>query len=339
MKEKITKLIEEARQTISNCASVNQINDTKVKYLGKNGELTALLKGMKDVPVDQKPEIGKFVNQARDVIGELLDTKTKELAMKELDAKMQKESLDITLDSGATKRGSLHPCTLVQNQIIDIFTGLGFKIAQGPEIELDFFNFQALNIPKDHPARDMQDTFYVGDEMLLRTHTSPVQVRTMTNQQPPIRIICPGKVYRPDDDATHSPMFQQIEGLVVDENITLCDLKGILEKFAQELFNENTKTRLRPSYFPFTEPSVEVDVTCSVCHGKGCRICKGTGWIEILGAGIVNPKVLDNCGIDSTKYTGFAFGLGIERIAMIKYGIPDMRILFDNDVRFLKEFK
>ena len=339
MKEKITKLIEEARQTISNCASVSQINDAKVKYLGKNGELTALLKGMKDVPVDQKPEIGKFVNQARDVIGELLDTKTKELAMKELDAKMQKESLDITLDSGATKRGSLHPCTLVQNQIIDIFTGLGFKIAQGPEIELDFFNFQALNIPKDHPARDMQDTFYVGDEMLLRTHTSPVQVRTMTNQQPPIRIICPGKVYRPDDDATHSPMFQQIEGLVVDENITLCDLKGILEKFAQELFDENTKTRLRPSYFPFTEPSVEVDVTCSVCHGKGCRICKGTGWIEILGAGIVNPKVLDNCGIDSTKYTGFAFGLGIERIAMIKYGIPDMRILFDNDVRFLKEFK
>ncbi len=339
MKEKITKLIEHAKQAVAQCEIVSQINDAKVKFLGKNGELTALLKGMKDVPADQKPEIGKFVNHARDVIGELLENKSKELAAKELEAKMKKESLDITLDSGETKRGSLHPCTLVQNQIIDIFTGLGFKIAQGPEIELDFFNFQALNIPKDHPARDMQDTFYVGDEMLLRTHTSPVQVRTMTNQQPPIRIICPGKVYRPDDDATHSPMFQQIEGLVVDEHITLCDLKGILEKFAQELFDENTKTRLRPSYFPFTEPSVEVDVTCSVCHGKGCRICKGTGWIEILGAGIVNPKVLDNCGIDSTKYTGFAFGLGIERIAMIKYGIPDMRILFDNDVRFLKEFK
>ncbi|MGN0761184.1 MAG: phenylalanine--tRNA ligase subunit alpha [Christensenellales bacterium] len=339
MKERIDLLIEGAKQAINACESVVDVNNVKVKFLGKNGELTALLKGMKDVPAEQRPEIGKLVNVARDTIEGLIASKQADLASKELEDKMQRESVDITLDSGVCQRGSLHPTTLVQNQIIDIFTGLGFSIAQGPEIELDFFNFQALNIPKDHPARDMQDTFYISDDMLLRTHTSPVQVRTMTSQKPPIRIICPGKVYRPDDDATHSPMFQQIEGLVVDKNITLCDLKGILEKFAQQLFDSNTKTRLRPSYFPFTEPSVEVDVTCSVCHGKGCRICKGTGWIEILGAGIVNPKVLDNCGIDSKEYSGFAFGLGIERIAMIKYGIPDMRILFDNDVRFLKEFK
>ncbi|MGN0771732.1 MAG: phenylalanine--tRNA ligase subunit alpha [Christensenellales bacterium] len=339
MKEKIDLLIEKAKQVVAAFKSLNDVNNAKVKFLGKNGELTALLKGMKDVPADQRPEIGKMVNVARDAICEMIEEKQASLAQKELEEKMQKEAIDVTLDSGIVQRGSLHPTTLVQNQIIDIFTGLGFSIAQGPEIELDFFNFQALNIPKDHPARDMQDTFYITDDMLLRTHTSPVQVHTMTTQKPPIRIICPGKVYRPDDDATHSPMFQQIEGLVVDKHITLCDLKGILEKFAQQLFDSNTKTRLRPSYFPFTEPSVEVDVTCSVCHGKGCRVCKGTGWIEILGAGIVNPKVLENCGIDSKEYSGFAFGLGIERIAMIKYGIPDMRILFDNDVRFLKEFK
>ena len=233
----------------------------------------------------------------------------------------------------------MHPCTLVANEIVEIFTSLGFTLGQGPEIELDKFCFQMLNIPPDHPARDMQDTFYITDDILLRTHTSSVQARTMLNTKPPIRIICPGKVYRPDDDATHSPMFQQIEGLVVDEKVTLCDLKGLLETFAKRLFDSNTKVRFRPSFFPFTEPSVEVDLTCSVCHGKGCRICKGTGWIEILGAGVVNPKVLENCSIDSKKYKGLAFGMGVERVAMIKYGIPDMRILFENDVRFLKDFK
>ena len=339
MKEKIESLIKVALAAVDECATIADLNKVKVKYLGKSGELTALLRGMKDVRAEQRPVIGGYVNEARDAITGAAESKEKTLKAKETEEKMQKESIDVTYEPNEVKAGSLHPCTLVKNEIVDIFTSLGFSVAQGPEVELDFFNFQALNIPKDHPARDMQDTFYLGDEMLLRTHTSPVQVRTMLDKKPPIRIVVPGKVYRPDDDATHSPMFQQIEGLVVDKHITLCDLKGILSMFAKELFDKNTKTRFRPSYFPFTEPSVEVDVTCSVCHGKGCRLCKGTGWIEVLGAGIVNPKVLENCGIDSNEYSGFAFGMGIERITMIKYGVPDMRILFENDARFLKSFR
>ena len=339
MKEQIQALLQSAREAVAQANTLAQINDVKVRILGKSGSLTAVLRGMKDVPAEQKPEIGKYVNEARDQITQWLSEKTEQLAQQRLLADMEKETVDITLDGTAVARGSLHPCTLVQNEILDIFTSLGFRIAQGPEIETDFFNFQALNLPKDHPARDMQDTFYVTDDIVLRTHTSPVQVRTMIANKPPIRVVCPGKVYRPDDDATHSPMFQQIEGLVIDKHITLCDLQGLLETFAQRLFDSSTKTRLRPSYFPFTEPSVEVDVTCANCHGKGCRVCKGTGWLEILGAGIVNPKVLENCGIDSKEYTGLAFGLGIERIAMIKYGIPDIRILFENDTRFLKDFE
>lgn len=339
MKEQIQALLQSAREAVDQANTLAQINDVKVRILGKSGSLTAVLRGMKDVPAEQKPEIGKYVNEARDQITQWLSEKTEQLVQQRLLADMEKETVDITLDGTAVARGSLHPCTLVQNEILDIFTSLGFRIAQGPEIETDFFNFQALNLPKDHPARDMQDTFYVTDDIVLRTHTSPVQVRTMIANKPPIRVVCPGKVYRPDDDATHSPMFQQIEGLVIDKHITLCDLQGLLETFAQRLFDSSTKTRLRPSYFPFTEPSVEVDVTCANCHGKGCRVCKGTGWLEILGAGIVNPKVLENCGIDSKEYTGLAFGLGIERIAMIKYGIPDIRILFENDTRFLKDFE
>ena len=339
MREKINAMIEKATQLIQDAAELGSINELKVQYLGKSGEVTSLLKGMKDVPNEQKPEIGKEVNKARDIITNLIEEKIKDLQKKALDAKMMKEQIDVTYDEVDANRGSLHPCTLVIDEVLDIFTGMGFTVANGPEIELDKFNFQLLNIPKDHPSRDMQDTFYAGEDILLRTQTSAVQARTMINTQPPIKLVCPGKVYRPDYDATHSPMFQQIEGLVVDKHVTLCDLKGLLELFAQKLFDENTKVRFRPSYFPFTEPSVEVDVTCSVCHGKGCRICKGTGWIEILGAGVVNPKVLDSCGIDSTKYSGLAFGLGVERIAMIKYGIPDIRILFENDSRFLKSFK
>lgn len=339
MKEKIEILMREALAAVEACDSNADLGKVKVKYLGKSGELTALLRGMKDVPADQRPVIGGYVNEARDVITAAAESKEKTLKAKETEEKMLKESIDVTYQPTDVRLGSLHPCTLVKNEIVDIFTSLGFSVAQGPEVELDFFNFQALNIPKDHPARDMQDTFYLGDEMLLRTHTSPVQVRTMLDKKPPIRIVVPGKVYRPDDDATHSPMFQQIEGLVVDKNITLCDLKGILSLFAKELFDKNTNIRFRPSYFPFTEPSVEVDVTCSQCHGKGCRLCKGTGWIEVLGAGVVNPKVLGNCGIDSNEFSGFAFGMGIERITMIKYGIPDMRILFENDARFLRSFR
>ena len=339
MKQKINELIERATQKIRESVDLNSINELRVQYLGKTGEVTNLLKGMKDVPAEERPEVGKLVNTARDSITDLITKKIDELQQKAMDAKMMKEQIDITFDEVDANRGSLHPCTLVIDEVLDIFTGMGFTVANGPEIELDKFNFQLLNIPKDHPSRDMQDTFYAGDDILLRTQTSAVQARTMINTQPPIKLVCPGKVYRPDYDATHSPMFQQIEGLVVDKHVTLCDLKGLLELFAQKLFDQNTKVRFRPSYFPFTEPSVEVDVTCSVCHGKGCRICKGTGWIEILGAGVVNPKVLDSCGIDSTKYSGLAFGLGVERIAMIKYGIPDIRILFENDSRFLKSFK
>ncbi|MCI7401407.1 MAG: phenylalanine--tRNA ligase subunit alpha [Christensenella sp.] len=339
MKEKIQSLINEAKAKVEAAKELIEINELKVSFLGKAGAITSLLKGMKDVPQEQRPEIGKYVNQARDTISDIISNKMQELEQKALENKMMKEKIDITIDEVDATRGSLHPCTLVINEIVDIFTGLGFTVGNGPEIELDKFNFQLLNIPKDHPSRDMQDTFYAGEDILLRTQTSAVQARTMINTQPPIKIICPGKVYRPDYDATHSPMFQQIEGLVVDKHITLCDLKGLLDLFAKKLFDSNTKTRFRPSFFPFTEPSVEVDVTCSVCHGKGCRICKGTGWIEILGAGVVNPKVLDSCGIDSTKYSGLAFGLGVERIAMIKYGIPDIRILFENDSRFLKSFK
>lgn len=340
MQEKIKTLISNAKNALKNASSMSDLNSVKVAFLGKSGELTSVLRGMKDVPNDKKPFIGKLVNEARDKIQAFIQEKERILIEKETAEKLEKEKIDITFKGEKKELGSLHPCTLVIEEILDIFTNLGFTVKHGPEVETDFYNFQALNIPKDHPAREMQDTFYITEDLLLRTHTSPVQVRTMQAIKPPIRVVNPGKVYRPDDDATHSPMFQQVEGLVVDEGITMCDLKGILEEFAKRLFNDpNAKTRLRPSFFPFTEPSVEVDVTCSMCHGKGCRLCKGTGWIEVLGAGIVNPKVLENSGIDSEKYSGFAFGLGVERIAMIKYGIPDMRMLFENDIRFLKQFK
>lgn len=341
MEKRIKEILNKALSLIDdseNLENLEKIQQIRVQFLGKNGELTNILRSMKDIEPELKPIIGKFVNQARDVITERIETRIAELTAKNIAKKLNSENVDITLSSKRNPKGGLHPFSLVINEILNIFTAMGFQVKQGPEVETDFFNFQALNIPKDHPAREMQDTFYINDELLLRTHTSPMQARTMIKEKPPIRIVIPGKVYRPDDDATHSPMFQQIEGLVVDKGITMCDLKGILDTFAKALFNENTKTRLRPSFFPFTEPSVEVDVSCAMCGGKGCRICKGTGWIEILGAGIVNPKVLDNCGIDSNIYSGFAFGLGIERIAMIKYGIPDMRILFDNDIRFLKQF-
>lgn len=246
--------------------------------------------------------------------------------------------MDVTLPANTAKRGTLHPITQVREEIVNVFLGMGFSVAEGPEIESDLFNFQLLNVPKDHPARDMQDTFYVNDSYVLRTHTSPMQARIMTTEKPPIRVVIPGRVYRSDDDASHSPIFHQIEGLAVDRHITMGDLQGCLEAFAQKLFSPSTKIRLRPSYFPFTEPSVEVDVTCAICGGKGCRVCKGTGWVEILGAGIVNPSVLEMCGISPDEYSGFAFGLGLERIAMIKYGIPNIKLFYENDMRFLKQF-
>ncbi len=339
MKEKTEMLVKECSDYLNQCNDLNDLNRIKIKYLGKNGLITALLKNLRDLPSEQRPFAGKTVNDAREKIQTLLDEKEGELKKSESGILLEKEWIDVTLPGKNTTSGSLHPITKIIDEIISVFSGLGFEYKEGPEIETDYYCFQALNIPKDHPARDMQDTFYINENIVLRSHTSPVQVRNMEISKPPIRIVNPGRVYRADDDATHSPMFHQIEGLCIDEHISLGDLKGVLEEFAKNIFSKDTKIRFRPSYFPFTEPSVEVDVSCSICKGKGCKICKGTGWIEILGAGIVNPAVLEQSNIDSKKYSGFAFGCGIERIAMIKYGIDDMRILFDNDLRFLRQYK
>lgn len=338
MKETIDGIKSAALLEIQAACTTAQLNDVRVKFLGKNGEITALLKELANVPKEEKPALGKLLNEVRTAIEQALASSTETIAEAEKQARLMSEELDVTLPARESAYGTLHPLTLVKNEIIDIFLGMGFSVAEGPEIESDVYNFQLLNVPKDHPARDMQDTFYVNDTFVLRTHTSPVQARLMTSQQPPIRVVVPGKVYRSDDDASHSPIFNQIEGLAVDKHITMGDLQGCLQAFAEKLFSKNTKVRLRPSYFPFTEPSVEVDVTCSVCGGKGCRVCKGSGWVEILGAGIVNPAVLDMCNLDSSVYSGFAFGMGIERIAMIKYGIPNIKLFYENDVRFLKQF-
>ncbi len=338
MIEAIERLKSDGVALINDAKTLNDVNNVKVKIFGKNGDFTIAMRGLKDVPREQKPEVGKMFNDVKVMLEGRIAEKEAEFKEIEKQARIKSEYIDVTLP-GKTELGALHPLTEVKNQILDTFIGLGFEVKEGPEIESDYFNFQLLNIPKDHPARDMQDSFYITDNFLLRTHTSPMQARTMTTEKPPIRIVVPGKVYRNDDDATHSPMFQQVEGLVIDKHITLCDLKSALEVFAKKLFDEKTKVRFRPSYFPFTEPSVEVDVSCSICHGKGCRVCKGTGWIEILGAGIVNPAVLEACGINSKEYSGYAFGFGIERIAMIKYGIPDIRLFFENDKRFLEQYK
>ena len=339
MQDKIDNIVKNVDMAIENAADTVSLNDIRVKFLGKNGEVTNLLKSLKDVPKEDKPRIGAELNILRQEIEEKIKFAFNKFKEKEKQENYIKESIDVTLSKKAPEFGSLHPLSIVKNDIIDTFIALGFQVKEGIEIETDYYNFKALNMPEDHPARDTQDTFYITDNILLRTQTSTDQIHTMEAEKPPIRIVCPGKVYRSDDDATHSPMFQQIEGLVVDKDITLCDLKGILEEFAKSFFLPSTKTRLRPSHFPFTEPSVEVDLSCAMCDGAGCRLCKGTGWIEILGAGIVNPKVLEMSGIDPNVYSGFAFGLGVERAAMIKYGIPDMRILFENDVRFLKQYK
>ncbi len=338
MQDKHNEIKQNAKIEIANVESTKDLNDLKAKYVGKNGEVTALLRGMKDIPAQEKAAFGKMVNDLKVEITEMFSVKEAELKNKEMMAKFESEAIDITLPGKTPLTGSLHPLNIVKNKIFDAFCGMGFEVFEGPEIDTDYYCFQALNIPKDHPARDMQDTFYITDNILLRPHTSPGQVRTMENKKPPIKILSPGRVYRADDDASHSPMFHQIEGLVVDKGVSLCDLQGLLDEFVKIMFDEQTKTRFRPSYFPFTEPSVEVDVTCCKCHGKGCSLCKGTGWIEILGAGIVNKKVLEMSGIDSNEYSGLAFGLGIERITMIKYGISDIRTLFENNVKFLKQF-
>lgn len=308
-------------------------------YLGKAGVIQGLMKEMKSVAPEEKPLFGKAVNEVREWAQELYRRKQEEIKKLELQARYEKETVDVTLPALRRAPGNLHPITLIKNQMIDVFAGMGFEIFEGPEIEDDDHNFTRLNVLKDHPSRDMQDTFWLTEDLLLRTHTSPGQIRTMDAKKPPIKVLVPGKVFRSDSDATHSPMFSQMEGLVVDKGITLCDLQGMLDKFVQEIFGSGVKTRLRPSYFPFTEPSVEVDVSCFECGGKGCSLCKGTGWIEVLGGGVVNKKVLENCGIDSEVYSGLAFGIGIERITMLKYGISNMGVLFRNEMDFLEQFK
>lgn len=344
MQKKLENIIENCEKELQNCNDLNTLNTLKIQFLGKSGELTQVLRGMKDISPEMRPKMGKLINEARENIESKFVQKEKILNDIELKKKLKNERIDITLPSAKTARGGLHPQTIIRNKIIDIFTALGFSVEDGPEIETEYYNFEALNIPDDHPAKDMQDTFYITDSMryniILRSQTSNTQIRVMEKTQPPIKMINPGRVYRCDDiDATHSPMFHQIEGLVVDKGITMCDLKGILDTFAKELFGSKTRTRFRPSFFPFTEPSVEVDATCPFCNNAGCRVCKGTGWIEILGAGMVNTKVLDNCKIDSNVYTGFAFGMGVDRITNIKYGINDCRVVFENDIRFLRQFK
>lgn len=338
MQEKFNELRVRAKVELENINSTKELNDLKAKFIGKNGEVTALLRGMKDIPAEQRADFGKMVNDLKVEVADMFNEKETLLKEKEMMDKFNSQAIDVTLPGKVNKNGSLHPLNIVKNKIFDAFCGMGFEVFEGPEIDSDYYCFQALNIPKDHPARDMQDTFYITDNILLRPHTSPGQVRTMENKKPPIKILSPGRVYRADDDASHSPMFHQIEGLVIDKGVSLCDLQGLLNEFVKNIFDEDTKTRFRPSYFPFTEPSVEVDVTCCKCHGKGCSLCKGTGWIEILGAGVVNKNVLEMSGIDSNEYSGLAFGLGIERITMIKYGISDIRTLFENNVKFLKQF-
>ncbi len=339
MKEKIEAIRAAIGEGAAAAKDRKELFALKMKYLGKTGEITALLKGMRDVPAEERPEVGKIINEVRTWAESLFASRDEELKKEELSARYASEKIDVTMPARFASGGSVHPVSLVRNELIECFAGMGFDVFEGPEIEKDYYNFQALNIPADHPARDMQDTFFLTGEYLLRSQTSSGQIRVMENKKPPIKVLSPGRVYRSDSDATHSPMFHQMEGLVVDKGITLNDLKGLLDEFARRMFTTETKTRLRPSYFPFTEPSVEVDLSCSACGGKGCRICKGTGWIEVLGAGMVNRRVLENCGVDPDVYTGFAFGMGLERIAMIKYGIGDIRLLFENDVRFLKQFK
>lgn len=340
MLKRLKGLENDILHNIQQINQLDQLNDFRVKVLGRKGEITQLLRGLKDLSAEERAEVGRVANELKDRVENLLQEKTEELKARELDERLQQETIDVTLPGLPIMRGGKHPLTQIREEIQDIFLGLGFTVAEGPEIELDYYNFEALNVPKDHPARDMQDSFYISEDVLLRTHTSPVQVRTLEAMAPrlPVKIVVPGKVYRKDDDATHSPMFQQIEGLLVDTDITFANLKAVLMSFAHSIFGEKVQVRYRPSFFPFTEPSAEMDISCVICGGEGCRVCSQTGWLEILGAGMVHPKVLKYGGYDPEKVSGFAFGMGIERIAMLKYGVNDLRLFFDNDQRFLKQF-
>ena len=339
MKEKLKAIREEAVSKILESENLDKLNEIRVAYLGKKGQLTEVLKGMKDVAPEDRPKVGQMVNETRADIEEKMEEVKNNLAAKAREAKLKAEVIDVTLPAKKNKIGHLHPNTVALEELEKIFVGLGYEVVEGPEVEYDYYNFEALNIPANHPAKDEQDTFYINRNMVLRTQTSSVQVHVMENEKPPIRIISPGRVFRSDEvDATHSPSFHQVEGLVIDKNVTFADLKGTLQEFAKELFGADTKVKFRPHHFPFTEPSAEMDVTCFKCGGKGCRFCKGEGWIEILGCGMVHPHVLEMSGIDPEEYTGFAFGVGLERIALLKYEIDDMRLLYENDDRFLSQF-
>ena len=339
IESKLKEIRDKVTEAVKNAGTLDIINDLRVKVIGKKGELTEIMKSMKDIPKEEKPKFGQLVNELRNEVEELLSSTANRIKREIRQKQLEEETIDVTLPAKKTERGHKHPNQVALEEIERIFTGMGYKVVFGPEVEYDYYNFEALNIPADHPAKDEQDTFYINDKIVLRTQTSPVQVREMEKGKIPIRMIAPGRVFRSDEvDATHSPCFHQVEGMVIDEGITFADLKGTLEAFAKKMFGEDTKVKFRPHHFPFTEPSAEMDVTCFKCGGKGCRMCKGEGWIEILGCGMIHPNVLDRCNVDRSKYSGFAFGIGLERIALLKYEIDDMRLLYENDVRFLKQF-
>ncbi len=338
MNDQLAVLEQVARQAAAAVTSEHDLLQVRAKFLGRNGELTALMKGLGQLPAEQRPAFGAQANLVKEKLEVLLNTRLDEIRQLDLQRSLHAERIDVTLPGRRQRRGFKHPITQVTEDLVDIFARLGFGVAEGPEVEKDFYNFEALNIPRDHPARDMQDTFYVSEDVVLRTHTSPVQIRTMLKTQPPVRVVAPGTVYRRDSDITHSPMFHQVEGFLVDRNVTFGDLKGILTAFVTEYFGVGTGVRFRPSFFPFTEPSAEVDIQCVICGGSGCRVCKNSGWLEILGSGMIDPEVFKAVGYDPEVYSGFAFGMGIERIAMLKYGVNDLRLFYENDLRFLKQF-
>jgi phenylalanyl-tRNA synthetase alpha chain len=335
VEDNLDHIHQQALKDLERVENTNDLQDISVRYLGRKGILTQFLRNISNLPVAQRPVAGKKANEIKNFLEKAFREATEKLESQD---EVVEGNIDVSLPGRAVACGALHPITQINQQICDIFSNLGFDIAEGPEVESDYYNFEALNFPKDHPARDMQDTFFITDDIVLRTHTSPNQIRCMEKQSPPVRIIVPGKVYRCDSDLTHTPMFHQVEGLLVDENISFGDLKGTLTTFVHQLFDEQTSLRFRPSFFPFTEPSAEVDILCVICRGKGCRVCSHTGWLEILGSGMVHPALYENVGYDADRYTGFAFGMGVDRIAMLKYGIDDIRKFFENDVRFLEQF-
>jgi phenylalanyl-tRNA synthetase alpha chain len=338
MIEELQSINSLAEEEIEKADTLNALTLLRAKYLGKKGLITERLRSLKSIPLEERPEYGRLLNNIKNRLERLLVEKENALKVLELDRRLGAEGIDVTLPGFFIPSGHLHPTTKILNEIINLFVSLGFSVMEGPEVELDYYNFEALNIPKDHPARDMQDTFYISDDVVLRTHTSPVQVRVMEKNAPPLSVVVPGKVYRCDADISHIPMFHQIEGFMVDEHISMSDLRGVLEVFAHEVFGPQTAIRFRPSYFPFTEPSAEVDISCVLCGGSGCKVCKQSGWVEVLGAGMINPRVFEMAGYEPDRYTGFAFGMGIERIAMLKYGINDIRLFLENDRRFLEQF-